>query len=88
MHKALIIFHQAKHAKLTENTDEASNKYITGQQCGNSELPVVELRIRIPDGQVLHMPVICHKEFFLLNIYMWHGSCSRDKQKVDVLSVE
>ncbi|XP_020621132.1 thioredoxin Y, chloroplastic-like [Orbicella faveolata] len=44
---------KAKHAKLTENTDEASNKDIIGQQSGNSDLPMVELRIRIPDGQVL-----------------------------------
>lgn len=49
---ALLIYYQAKHAKLTETTDEASNKDNTGQQSSNSDLPLVELRIRMPNGQV------------------------------------
>ena len=48
----LLIYFQAKHAKLTENTDEASNKDKAGQESGNSDLSLVELRIRMPDGQV------------------------------------
>ena len=56
---ALIIYYQAKHAKLNENTDEASNKDLTDQQYVNSDSSMVELRIRIPDGQVLHMLITC-----------------------------
>ena len=53
----LVIYHQAKHAKLTENTDEASDKNKTGQERGNSDMPLVELRIRMPNGQVSHMSI-------------------------------
>lgn len=55
-----IIFYQAKQAKLAEDAAEPSNKAITDQQCGDGESPMVELRIRMPDGQVLHWSIICH----------------------------
>ncbi|KAJ7365761.1 Thioredoxin-like protein 1 [Desmophyllum pertusum] len=44
---------KAKHARLTENTAEPSTNVITDQQCSDGESAMVELRIRIPDGQVL-----------------------------------
>jgi len=44
---------KAKLAKLAADTPEPSSTAATDQQCAEGKSSMVELRIRLPDGQVL-----------------------------------
>ena len=46
------MIYQAKQAKLTEEPPEPSNRTIADQQGDVGKSPMVDLRIRLPDGQV------------------------------------
>ena len=80
--------YQAKQAKLTEEPPEPSNRTIADQQGDVGESPMVELRIRLPDGQVqtcdiyltIIMIIIYSQTFPPLwvdnSVHMWHRNFS------------
>lgn len=72
---------KAKLAKLTEDAPEPTNTAIPDQQCNVGESSMVELRIRLPDGQVLLISL--SNDSTIRTLYrevsrLWH-----DNQSVD-----
>ena len=48
----LLMFYQAKQAKLTEDASEPFNRTVADQEGLAEGTMMVDLRIRLPDGQV------------------------------------
>ncbi|XP_078373827.1 uncharacterized protein LOC144657354 [Oculina patagonica] len=74
---------KAKQAKLAEDAAEPSNKAITDQQCGDGESPMVDLRIRMPDGQVLSLSLSSNSTIQTLYQEVKNQLPSNDSQSLD-----